>query len=325
MDNPLAFESRHFRLQALADGVLTAIAANGGWAICNSGLIDLGEQIVIFDTFLTPQAAQDLRWFAVEQYDRTPQFVVNSHYHNDHIWGNQVFAADAQILSSVRTRELIATEGMEELRWNQSNAAQRLESLQTQFQNAGDPRQKQELLLWIGEYEGIVEALPQLKVCLPGVTFDTRLEIHGARRACELVTFEGGHSGSDTILYLPEEGIVFMGDLLFVGAHPFLADGDPQALLIALREVSRLKATCFVPGHGPPGSRADVELLSAYVESCLEIAGRLVDAGKFDEAAIKEVQIPEAFQAWQLAQFYRSNLRFLCKRLSLAENGARDG
>lgn len=316
MDNPLAFESRHFRLQALADGVFAAIAANGGWAICNSGLIDLGEQIVIFDTFLTPQAAQDLRWFAVEQYDRTPQFVVNSHYHNDHIWGNQVFAADAQILSSVRTRELIATEGMEELRWNQSNAAQRLESLQTQFQNTGDPRQKQELLLWIGEYEGIVEALPQLKVCLPGVTFDTRLEIHGARRACELVTFEGGHSGSDTILYLPGDGIAFTGDLLFVGAHPFLADGDPQALLKALREVSQLKATCFVPGHGPPGSRADVELLSAYVESCLEIAGRLVDAGKFDEAAIKEVQIPEAFQAWILPQFFRRNLRFLCERVN---------
>lgn len=316
MDHPLAFDSRHFRLQALADGIFAAVAIHGGWAICNSGLIDLGGLLLAFDAFVSPQAALDLRRFAIEHFGQPPQMVINSHYHNDHIWGNQVFAADAQIFSSKRTRELILTEGMEELRWNKANAAQRLAVLRTEYQNTSDLLQKQEQLLWIGEYEAIVEALPNLRVCTPGVTFDSRLEIHGARRACELIPFAGGHSGSDTILFLPEEGIVFMGDLLFVGAHPFLADGDPQALLKALREVSQMKAACFVPGHGPVGSREDVDLLIEYVESCLETARKLVKAGKFDEAAINKVRIPEAFQSWILPQFFRSNLRFLCDRLT---------
>ncbi len=316
MDLPLAFDSRHFGLQALADGVIAAIATHGGWAICNSGLIDLGGPLLVFDAFVSPRAALDLRRFAIEHFGQPPQIVIDSHYHNDHIWGNQVFAADAQIFSSMRTRELILTEGMEELRWNKANAAQRLATLRTQYQNTSDPFQKQEQMLWIGEYEAIVEALPTLRVCTPGVTFDSRLEIHGARRACELIPFAGGHSGSDTILFLPEEGIVFMGDLLFVGAHPFLADGDPQALLRALREVSQLKAACYVPGHGPVGSRDDVELLSEYVESCLETARELVKAGKCDEAAINEVRIPDAFRTWQLSQFFRSNLAFICKRIN---------
>ena len=121
--------SKHFILHALAHGIFAAIAQDGGSAICNSGLINLGEQIVVFDTFLTPQAAMDLRQSALEQFGRTPQIVINSHYHNDHIWGNQVFVNEVQIISSARTRDLITTAGMEEFREYSTNAAHQLESI----------------------------------------------------------------------------------------------------------------------------------------------------------------------------------------------------
>ncbi len=91
--------SKHFVLHSLDEGISAAIAEDGGSAISNAGLIDLGGQILVFDTFLTPQAATDLRRSATE-LGRVPQIVINSHYHNDHIWGNQVFASDAQIVSS---------------------------------------------------------------------------------------------------------------------------------------------------------------------------------------------------------------------------------
>ena len=58
--DPTAVESKHFHLEAVADGVYVAIASVDGGAVCNAGLIDLGDQVVIFDTFLTPQAALDL-------------------------------------------------------------------------------------------------------------------------------------------------------------------------------------------------------------------------------------------------------------------------
>src|SRR5512143_3308982 len=115
--------SKHFVLQPLASGIFAAIARDGGAAISNAGLIDLGDQLLVFDTFLTPQAALDLREASIHFLGRAPQLVVNSHYHNDHIWGNQVFAPDAQIVSSARTRDLIASAGAEELEWYSANSA----------------------------------------------------------------------------------------------------------------------------------------------------------------------------------------------------------
>ncbi len=312
--------SKHFVLHSLAGNIFAAIAENGGFAICNSGLIDLGGQILVYDTFLTPIAAMDLQRFSTEQFRQTPQIVINSHYHNDHIWGNQVFSADAQIISSARTRQLIATAGMEELQWYSSNSAQRLESLRIQYQNSNDEREKKELLLWMGEYGGVVKSLPHLEVIMPSITFDRHLEVHGSRHTAELITFEDGHTGSDTVLYLPEEGIVFMSDLLFVGFHPYLADGDPLMLLKTLRELSQLNAKCFVPGHGPVGTIKDVVLLMDYIEQCFETAQKLVETGDVNEDRIKGLTIAEKYQPWQLPQFYRTNIGFLCKRLSSANS-----
>jgi glyoxylase-like metal-dependent hydrolase (beta-lactamase superfamily II) len=160
----------HFALHPLAEGIFAAIAVDGGAAISNSGLIDLGGQILVFDTFLTPQAATDLRQIARDRLGGRPKIVINSHYHNDHIWGNQAFVPEAQIISSARTRELIATAGLEEFQWYSSNSAQRLETLRAQGQNTTDEQEQKKLLLWLGYYEGLVEALPNLSVCMPSIT-----------------------------------------------------------------------------------------------------------------------------------------------------------
>lgn len=315
MNKIIDFYSKHFVVHSLSEGIYAAIASIGGHAICNAGLIDLGGQILVFDPFLTPQAASDLRRFASQELGRAPQLVINSHYHNDHIWGNQIFAAEAQIISSRQTRQLITTSGQEEFAWYSGNSTQQLQTLQAQYQSTADEAKRKEMLLWIGEYEGIVEALPNLSVCLPNITFDGHLDLYGTQHSCTLFSFDGGHTGSDTILYLPQEGIVFVADLLFVSGHPYLGDGDPDMLLKALKDLSCLEASCFVPGHGPLGTLADVMLLIEYIEDCMDCAKRLCNSGDTSEAAIKGLKIPERFQAWQIAQFYPMNIKFLCQRL----------
>lgn len=184
--------SKHFTLHSLGKDILVAIAEIGGWASCNSGVIDLGWQIVVFDTFLTPQAALDLRDATIDMFGQAPQIVINSHYHNDHIWGNQVFASEAQIVSSTRTRALIATAGVEEFQWYSENCAQQVASHLAKYESAHDELERKQELLWIGEYEGIGDALPHLTVCMPGITFKDRLEIHGVSHTAELITYEGG-------------------------------------------------------------------------------------------------------------------------------------
>ncbi len=59
MSNISTFTSRHFNLEQLADGVYAAIHAEEGWAICNAGIIDLGDRTLVFDSFMSPQAAID--------------------------------------------------------------------------------------------------------------------------------------------------------------------------------------------------------------------------------------------------------------------------
>ena len=58
MGNISTFTSRHFNLEQLADGVYAAIHAEEGWAICNAGIIDLGDRTLVFDSFMSPQAAR---------------------------------------------------------------------------------------------------------------------------------------------------------------------------------------------------------------------------------------------------------------------------
>ena len=104
--------SKHFRLQQLADGVYAAVHIDGGAAIGNAGIVDLGDRTLVYDTFLTPQAAEDLRIAAEALTGRPIDAVLNSHWHNDHIWGNQVFDADTDIISTEETRRIfISTRG----------------------------------------------------------------------------------------------------------------------------------------------------------------------------------------------------------------------
>src|SRR3990172_6492741 len=90
--------SQHFRLERLADGVYAAIASGSGAATCNAGIVDLGDRTLVFDPFLTPKAAHDLRVAAEQLTGRSVSIVINSHYHNDHIRGNQVFSAETRIV-----------------------------------------------------------------------------------------------------------------------------------------------------------------------------------------------------------------------------------
>ena len=98
------FESSFFRVEPVAAGVYAAIVTNEVLALGNAGIVSLGNETLIFDTFLTPRAAQDLR-AAVEYLTHQPiVWVVNSHRHGDHVLGNQVFAPPAAIISTPKTR-----------------------------------------------------------------------------------------------------------------------------------------------------------------------------------------------------------------------------
>jgi cyclase len=305
--------SEHFQLQRLAPGVFAAvlpdIMANIG-ATANAGIIDLGDATLVFDTFLTPPAADDLCAIAERLTGRPPDYVVNSHFHSDHIRGNQAFPARAAIVSTAKTRELIATRGAEDIEDDARASGPELQELEEQIVTEQDPRRRESLRLEAAEIRAVRDSLPALALRLPELTFDSRLTLHGSQRTAEVITLGGGHTESDAFLIVPAERIAFLGDLLFVGHHPYLADGDPRALDRTLAAIEHLGVETIVPGHGPVGTATDVRLMRRYLATLEELTqavrGR---GGSVDEAAAQVA--PPPFDEWSFDFFLASNLRFL--------------
>src|ERR1043165_3633174 len=91
----------NFIVQPLAPGVWACIQNDkGGHAISNAGIVDLGNKTLVFDAFINPDAATELRQTAEKLTGHPVSFVVNSHFHDDHIRGAQAFDAGTCIISS---------------------------------------------------------------------------------------------------------------------------------------------------------------------------------------------------------------------------------
>ena len=318
--------SQHYMIDRAGDGIYAVIAQAGGAAVGNAGLVDLGDATLVIDTTLTPSAAEDLRADAGKLTGRVPRWVFNTHYHNDHIWGNQAFLPGADIISTVETRALIQTAGHEEFTDYQAITDERLNELLAQMAaaKAHGEQQPAALELMIGYFSGLARDLPRLQVTLPNVVFEKGMTLHGSRRRVEMIEFMGGHTGSDSVVHLPDDGLVFMSDLLFIGFHPYIADGNADRLLDILRSVADGSAgiptsSRFVPGHGPVGTVEDVFQLIEYVEQSQQIARGLVADGKTAPDEVASTRMPKEYANWSLPRFFYANLQFLVRKYQSAE------
>lgn len=310
--------SDHFNLEQIAWGVYVAIARDSGAAFSNAGIIDLGDRTLVFDSFLTPWAGEDLRRIAEILTQRPVDTLINSHYHRDHIRGNHSFPKQTEIIATLKTERLMHSKGPRDLNWDLENALSRLTAFKQNLQQEKNDNNRREIGLWITYYRVIVESLPTLALRFPNQTFDNEVVYHGSRRTAHLISYGAGHTEEDAFLYLPEDGIAFLGDLLFTGYHPYLLDGDPRAWSDYLKKIESLKLNIAVPGHGPLGTQADIRLLESYL-FFVERAARQVLEGKFTLEQAAQQPVPDEFASWRLPDFFSRNLRGLYERLSLPE------
>lgn len=99
-------ESKHFYLEIIKGGVFGAIARCEGGAFSNAGIIDLGGQTLIFDTFETPIAVEDLRVAGNWVTSNPITWIVNIHAQSDHWFGNQVFNGNVIIISEAALQSM---------------------------------------------------------------------------------------------------------------------------------------------------------------------------------------------------------------------------
>jgi cyclase len=305
--------STHFVLHELAGGVYAAIHAPGGAAIGNAGIIDTGDRTLVFDTGMSPRAARDLLDAAETLTGRPASIVLNSHDHNDHTWGNAAVPAEVDIVATAITRDLVARG--EEEQWYREHAGQSLSDARVQRASARNATEREQQQVLVEYYEAIVDALPLLPPRTPNITFQDTLEFTGPRRCARFIA-RAGHSASDAMLHLPDDGVLFMGDLLFVRVHPYLGDGDPNVLRQTLAEVKALGAGVLVPGHGPVGGIADADAMLRYIDELQASVERAVRDGSSCEE-IEQQRVPDQYAAWQFPSFYEQNAAFLYRRYTV--------
>jgi cyclase len=312
-------QSENFTFHELAEGVWAAIVISTGLAASNSGIVDLGDRTLVFDTTLSPASAAELRNAAEYLTGRPVTYVLNSHWHQDHVFGNAAFAPETEIYASARTSEIIAEKIpaiMDEFKKHWPN---QLKEWAESAKVAKDEAEQLDLEDGVRFAQSIIDTFPQLELRLPDHTFTDRLEFKGTKRTVEFITFGGGHTDSDAFLHLPAEKIIFTGDLLVVKNHPGMSSGHPREWLRILAEIKSLDPVCLVPGHGQLGTLADIALIERYLNETLQMAEQNWREGGTAESAAA-LQPPAFTEGWDNIEGFGLNMKFLhetCNRNNL--------
>lgn len=295
-----------FSLHALCDGVYAAIAKPGQGAWSNAGIVDLGEELLIFDSFATPSAGYELRKQAEEMTGKPVKYLINSHYHGDHVFGNQAFS-DTTIISTSLTRKWFEEKNkIVDLKTEIEETEDYLNKLGNQIEATQDRVMKASLNNQYKEMSAILKDLPTLQLELPTVLFEEKLVIEGSERKVELHCLGGGHTPSDTFLYLPQENIGFMGDLVTVDLHfPIY---DPEEFCSILEKMKLLDIETVVPGHGYPGGNELVYTLGKYLAFLIEKTKEAVKNDVSFEVFVSNLEIPDEYAEWKGVSGIRGNL-----------------
>jgi cyclase len=184
--------------------------------------------------------------------------------------------------------------------------------------DAPDPSRRRLLELELRTTRALVDDLPEITLRLPELTFDTRLVLHGAERDAELLTYGGGHTASDALLFLPEERVAFLGDLLFTRSHPSIWQDDYRSWIRILERIEMLEPRLVVPGHGPIGTGEDVTRLRDYLLDLERLATDALDRGGAEED-LAAISIPVQYAGWDEPDLFYQTLRAIYQTLAGGE------
>lgn len=190
---------------------------------CTPGFVHTEEGVIMIDAPLIPKQAMDWRDQVEDEYPGEPLlFMINTDHHRGHALGNQYFMP-CQVIAHERAHKEMSgyTENFKE---RVRNSFKREPEIQAQLNN--------------------------IVIIPPHITFTNRATMLYGGRQLELI-FVGGHTPATSLVWLPEEKLAFVGDIVWVDQHPYMAQGNTLEWLRALELIRELGAERLVPGHGP--------------------------------------------------------------------------
>ncbi len=291
-----------FTTHELAAGVWAAVApGTAGPAVSNAAIIDLGDKTVVVDTFMTLLAAEELQGEVLRLTGRAPFLVVNSHWHSDHTFGNQIFA-DAPIAGTRRMLELIIEDAS--TRQDLDGYVGHLRSTAAEIAATADSPDQEELAAGtLALAEALAGTAGRFQLTLPDVLIGDRLDIEG-ERSLSIIHSGNGHTESDLFLHLIDEDVVVTGDLLWTAMHPKADDGFPAEWAASVAAIAQLAPRALISGHGSPATPADLAAMGQYMKD-LDGLVAAVRAGDVDP---ETAEPPPGSEDWQGLTRFRKGL-----------------
>jgi cyclase len=249
-------------LQQLGDGVYAWLQPNGDWGEANAGLVLGSDTSLLVDTLWDPElAGQMLTAMAPVTAGAPLSTVINTHRDGDHWWGNLALPDDVEILATAAAADEMTDEPP-------PASLHRLAALSRL--GAALPGSFGRLSRYTRQMLGPF-AFAGRRTRPPTRTFTGDRPIRGLDRPVTAIEVGPAHTAGDAVVHLPDAGVVFCGDVAFVGVTPVVWH-SVTGWSAAISRVLALDADRYVPGHGPVGTREDLAELQAYL-------GWLTDAG----------------------------------------------
>lgn len=229
-------------LVEVARGVFAYIQPDGTWWINNTGFVVASDGVVLIDTCSTERrtlAMIDAIRVVTDQPIRT---VVNTHHHGDHTHGNYL-THPATVVGHTLCRDAIIATG-------------------------------------INHYDGVFEPVEwgDLQLAPPMLTFDDHVALFADDIRIELRHFgRPAHTTNDIVAWLPEQRVLYTGDLVFQGGTPFMLMGSILGSLNAVADLRTLDPDVVVPGHGPVCDSAAFDTVEGYIRFVLDVAQSALD------------------------------------------------
>ena len=267
-----------FTVTKIGDGVYAAIGDDGGAAGSNAGFIVGSNGVAVVDTF-TAAAPAKVLLAEIRKITNLPiRYVINTHYHLDHVGGNAVFAEAGSTI--IAHRNVFGWERTENLKFF-----------------GADPKP---------ERRALVEAL-----VLPDVTYTDAIDIHLGDRLIK-VRYMLGHTGGDSVVILPgakdkTADIVFGGDIVWQKHLPNLIDASTGPWVETLgRLLADHPGATFVSGHGGVATPADVTDFRDYLVALRKSVAKAQSGGLSGDALVTSVsaELKTTYSTWGFFNYF---------------------
>ncbi len=212
------------------DNIYTLVHGSG--VDSNTTFIVTEDGVIVIDTRPTPQEARAVLEEIRKVTDLPLLYTINTHFHGDHTFGNQVFKDSKTIIAHRNVRRTLVNSGKDHLDF---------------FKTFGLP------------------GMEEVVVTPPNMVYEKQIDLFPGSYHLQLIHRGEGHTDGDTIIYLEELKTVIAGDLVFNKKLPFMGHGYVDSWLESLEFMEGLRNEIVIPGHGDVGGRPAVIAMKHYL------------------------------------------------------------